>query len=63
MCVTDHLTMYTLRACFFTCHANAAEASDSVQTGSIILAWAGQALVDIEFTASPYVALRTLTLE
>lgn len=39
------------------------EASNLVQAGSIILARAGHALVDVEFASSPYVALKTLTVE
>lgn len=34
-----------------------------VQAGSVILAWTGHAFIDIEFAASPHIALKTLTLE
>lgn len=46
-----------------TWHADAAEASNLVQAGRVVLAGAGHALVHIQLTARPGVALQTLALE
>lgn len=60
-CLAYHL--YSGGMFSFTCHTDAMEPSNLVQAGSIILAWAGHALINVKFAASPHVALRTLTLE
>ena len=48
---------------WITWHTDAMEASNLIQTGSIILAWVGHALVYVQFTLSTHISLQTFTLE
>lgn len=46
-----------------TWHTDAMEASDLIQTCSVILAWVGHAFVYVQFTSSSHISLQTFTLE
>lgn len=46
-----------------TWHAQTREASNLIQTGCIVLAGVGMALIDVHLTTRPCIALQTFTVE